>query len=88
MISVLCTIFMAQRRDGKLLRQIAERLREIRKELKITQDTVIEDTGVSIANIEAGSMNLTIMTIAILCEYYEVTLEEFFKGINLPTNLQ
>ncbi len=68
---------MAQRRDDKVLRQVAERIRDIRKELKITQDVVEDDTSLSIGRIEAGSMNL----IVILCDYFEVSLEEFFHGI-------
>ncbi len=79
---------MAQRHDNKLLRQIAKRLRDIRKELKITQTVVKEDTGVSISNIELGCINISIMTIAILCEYYGVTLEEFFKGIETNDLIQ
>ena len=69
------------RRDDKVLLQIAERIREIRKELKITQNVVEEETGLSIGRIEAGSMNLTITTIVILCDYFEVSLEDFFRGI-------
>jgi transcriptional regulator with XRE-family HTH domain len=72
---------MPQRHDDKLLRQIAEKLCDIRKELKITQVTVFADTHVRISNIESGKMNPTIMSIAILCEYYGVSLEEFFQGI-------
>ncbi len=72
---------MAQRRDDKVLRQVAERIRDIRKELKITQDVVEDDTSLSIGRIEAGSMNLSLTTIVILCDYFEVSLEEFFHGI-------
>ncbi len=69
------------RRDDRVLRQIADRIREIRKELKITQTTVIEDTGVNIGNIEAVPKNLSITSIVILCDYFEVSLEDFFRGI-------
>ncbi len=72
---------MAKRHNEKLLRQIAERLRDIRKELKITQDVVKKEVGVAISEIEGGRMNPTIMTIAILCQYYDVSLEDFFRGI-------
>ena len=72
---------MVQRRDDKVLRQIADRIREIRKELKITQTTIIEDTGINIGNLEATPKNLAITTIVILCDYFEVSLEEFFRGI-------
>ncbi len=65
----------------KVLRQIADRIREIRKELKITQTTIIEDTGINLGNLEATPKNLTITTIVILCDYFEVSLEEFFRGI-------
>ncbi len=73
---------MTQRRDDKLLRQIIERLREIRKACRLTQDAVYEDTNVDIGKYEARPANLSITTIAILCKYYEIPLEEFFKGID------
>jgi transcriptional regulator with XRE-family HTH domain len=72
---------MAPRRDEKVLRQVADRIREIRKELKITQTTVFEDTSINIGNIESSPLNLTITSIVILCDYFEVSLEEFFRGI-------
>ncbi len=72
---------MPQRGDDKVLRQVAERIREIRKELKITQDVVEEDSGLSVGRIEAGSADLTLTTIVIPCDYFEVSLEEFFRGI-------
>ncbi len=68
--------------DHKILRQIALRFRELRKERKLTLDAVIFDTGINIKRIEyEGNRNLSIDTITRLCEYYEVTLEEFFKGL-------
>lgn len=73
---------MTQRRDDKLLRQIIERLRKIRKARGLTQDAVYEDTNVDIGKYEACLANLSITTIAILCKYYEIPLEEFFKGID------
>ncbi len=73
--------YMAERRNDKLLGQVAERIRDLRKERALTQTAVYEDTGLSIGRIEAGSMNLTLTTISILCDYFEITLEEFFRGI-------
>ncbi len=70
-----------KRRDDQLLRQIADRIREIRKELKITQDVVFEDIGVNVSVIESKAQNLTMTTVAILCDYFEVSLEDFFRGI-------
>lgn len=70
-----------------MLRQIVQRLRELRKARALTQDAVYEDTNVDIGRYEARPNNLSITTIAILCSYYEITLEEFFKGINLSDEL-
>ncbi len=70
-----------------MLRQIMDRLRGLRKTRGLTQDAVFEDTSVDIKYYESRLTNLSITTIAILCSYYEVTLEEFFKGINLSQEL-
>ncbi len=78
---------MAHRRDEKLIRQVMDKMRELRKTRGLTQDAVYEDTGVQIKVYETGTYNPTITTIAILCCYFGVTLEEFFKGINLSQEL-
>ena len=72
---------MAERRDDRVLKWVAQRLRQLRKERGLTQTAVWEDTGVSMGRIEAGSLNLSLTTIAILCEYFEITFEEFFRGL-------
>ena len=78
---------MPQRRDDNLVQQVADRVRELRKARGLTQDALREDTGVHIKNIESKGINLTVTTIAILCEYFEISLEEFFKGITPSKNL-
>lgn len=72
---------MAERRDEKLLARVAERLCGLRKARGLTQAAVYEDTNVHIGQIEAKHNNISITTLSILCDYYETTLEEFFKGI-------
>ncbi|MCC8089214.1 MAG: helix-turn-helix domain-containing protein [Rikenellaceae bacterium] len=32
-------------------------------------------------NLELGKTNISISTLSILCEYYGITMEEFFKGL-------
>ena len=64
-----------------MLQWVALRIRELRKERGLTQTAVIEDTGISLGRIESGRMNLSLTTIAILCEYFEITFEEFFRGL-------
>ncbi len=80
---------MAERRsDDKMLRQIMDRLCELRKTRGLTIDAVREDTGIDLGYYESRLTNMSITTIAILCSYYEIPLEEFFKGINLSDELK
>ncbi|MCD7968952.1 MAG: hypothetical protein LUF87_01180 [Alistipes sp.] len=39
------------------------------------------DTDLNIGNLELGRTNITVSTLSILCNYYGLTLEEFFKGL-------
>ena len=69
------------RRDEKAIRQVAERIRQLRKEHGLTLDALHEDTGLHVKNIESKGMNITISSIAIICRYFEISLEDFFKGL-------
>jgi transcriptional regulator with XRE-family HTH domain len=78
---------MTPRRDDKLIRQITGRIRELRKARGLTQDAVYEDTNVDVRHIESKGTNVTVTTVAILCSYFEITLEEFFRGIETSSDL-
>lgn len=68
-----------QRRNELLLRQITERLKEIRHRKNLTQEAVGFDTDLNIGRIESGRHSITLTTLAILCEYYGITFEQFFR---------
>lgn len=70
-----------QRRNEILVHMIAKRLQELRRERNLTQENVRFDTDLNIGRIETGQHSITITTLADLCDYYGVTLEEFFKSI-------
>lgn len=36
---------------------------------------------INIGRIEVGQHSITLSTLADLCDYYGITLEEFFRGI-------
>lgn len=71
-----------QRKNEKVLREVAERLRDLRNKRGISQDTVYIDTDVNVKRIEVGSINISLTTLVLLCNYYGVTLEEFFRGMD------
>lgn len=70
-----------QRRDRKVERQIAERLKMFRLARGLTQEDVRFSTDINIARAEGGYGSLSIGTIVDLCDYYEISLEEFFRGV-------
>lgn len=71
------------RKDTQLLGAIAHRLQELRKKHGLSQVRVSMDTGVNISRTESGKRTLSIHSVAILCSYYGISLECFFKGIDL-----
>ncbi len=70
-----------QRRNEILVKRIAKRLQELRQERNLTQENVRFDMDLNIGRIETGQHSITITTLADLCDYYGVTLGEFFKSI-------
>lgn len=79
---VFC-IVKKQRRNKVLLDAVVEKLKQLRKERNLTQEVVTFDTELNISRIEMGTHSITLTTLADLCKYYGVTLEEFFKGIKI-----
>ncbi len=75
------------RRDQQFLEDIARRLKEIRAARRLSQQRVTMDTGINISRYEVAERNVTATTIGLLCKYYGISMEEFFKGIevhNIP----
>ncbi len=70
---------MAQLTDTELLKEIASKLKQLRKEKGITQETFYNDTNIHIARIERGKTNISISTLNAICTYFEVSLSEFFS---------
>lgn len=70
--------------EPRLVTQIIARLKEIRKQRGILQESVLFDLGINIGRVEGGRHCPTVLTLARLCGYYGVTLEELFKGIDIP----
>ena len=74
------------RKDNQFLNDLAERLKALRKKRKLSQMRVTMDTGINIGRVESGKRMLSVHSVAILCSYYGVSMEEFFRGIKLTAN--
>lgn len=70
---------MGQYKDGILLKKIAIEIKRLRREHNITQDAFYYDTNIHIARIETGKVNPSISTIKAICDYFDISLMEFFE---------
>jgi transcriptional regulator with XRE-family HTH domain len=72
---------MAQVKNQVLLKKIAQRIKALREKKGITQEQFYNDTGIHLGRIETGTMNITVSTLDAVCQYLDVSLDEFFKGL-------
>ena len=64
-----------QRRDEILLQKIVLRIKELRSIHGHTQEKLKEATGLNFPNLTS---------IAIICRYYNISLDEFFAPMEYP----
>ncbi|HHC78605.1 MAG TPA: XRE family transcriptional regulator [Flavobacteriia bacterium] len=70
---------MAQIKDDILLKKIALCIKQIRKDAAITLDDFYVDTGIHLARIEQGKTNISIITLSAICNYFDISLKDFFS---------
>ena len=63
----------------KLLLELAMRVKELRNERGLTQEDCLNDTGILFSRIEQGKRNISLTTLHDICNYFNITFEEFFK---------
>jgi transcriptional regulator with XRE-family HTH domain len=72
---------MRQIRNDKLLERIALRIKELREKNFLSQEEIYLDTNINVARIESEKTNISISTLEALCRYFNITLKDFFEGI-------
>jgi transcriptional regulator with XRE-family HTH domain len=72
---------MSQIKNKKLLKSIAVQLKELRLLNNITQEDFYNDTNIHIARIETGNNNVSISTLDVICQYFNISLSKFFAKI-------
>ena len=73
-----------QRRDEILLQKIVLRIKELRSIHGHTQEKLKEATGLNIPNLGTGENFPNLTSIAIICRYYNISLDEFFAPMEYP----
>ena len=64
-----------------LLRSIGARLKCLRVERGYTQEVATDRTGVNVGLYEIGKTNITVVLLAVLCNFYGIALDEFFRNM-------
>ncbi|MCT4698352.1 helix-turn-helix domain-containing protein [Tenacibaculum haliotis] len=59
-------------------KKIALCLKILREEHNITLNDFYIDTGIHLARIEQGKTNVTIFTLHKICDYFNITMLDFF----------
>ena len=72
---------MGQVRDDILLREIAKKVKDLRRGKKMSQLELLFELNIHIGRIEAGKNNLTISSLNVICKYFDLTLGEFFTEL-------
>jgi transcriptional regulator with XRE-family HTH domain len=65
--------------NKELINKIVFQIKVIRKSKNVTLENFYFDTGIHLARIEQGNQNITISTLSKICEYYNISLSDFFK---------
>lgn len=73
---------MSKQRINKILvSSIAKHIKQLREDKGISQEMFYIDTDIHIGRIESGKSNITVSTLSSICDYFDLTLVDFFKGI-------
>lgn len=70
-----------QRFNEELITKIVKRIKQLREEKSVSQETFYIDTDIHIARIETGRINITVSTLQDICDYFEISLVDFFVGM-------
>jgi transcriptional regulator with XRE-family HTH domain len=70
-----------QRCNTELLSKIVKKIKQLREEKHISQEMFYFDTEIHIARIETGKINITVSTLKDICDYFNISIVDFFDGI-------
>jgi DNA-binding XRE family transcriptional regulator len=69
--------FSVMESNKNILIDLAIKVKELRKLKGVTQEQVLNDTGIHIAGIEQGKRDISYTTLVKLATYFDVSLNDF-----------
>lgn len=70
-----------RRRNDFFVGQVVGKLKGFRQERNLPQEVVSDETGLNIGRIETGRHDISLSTLASLCDYYGISPRELFQDI-------
>lgn len=67
--------------NKEVLLELANRIKTLRNERKLTQSVCYEETGINFGRIERGIRDISFTTLLKICRYFKVPINEFLKDI-------
>ncbi|CAM1334189.1 XRE family transcriptional regulator [Tenacibaculum aestuariivivum] len=68
-------------KEGIMRKKMALCFKMLREESQVTLDDFYIDTGIHLARIEQGKTNVTIATLQKICDYFNITILDFFTKL-------
>ena len=68
-------------KNSVLISQITLCIKELRKNKKVSLEVFYFDTGIHLARIEQGKQDISVSTISKICDYFEISLSDFFAKV-------
>ena len=68
-------------KNDLLIKEIARQIKELRLSRNLSQEDVYLDTDIHCGRLEQGKNNITVSTLKVLCDYFHISLSEFFNRI-------
>ncbi len=72
---------MARQVESELIEKIVLKIKKLRENKGVSLQEFYNDTGIHLARIESEKRDIPISTISRVCKYFDLTLQEFFRGI-------
>jgi transcriptional regulator with XRE-family HTH domain len=73
---------MSDKVKKELLLKLAKRVKQLRLEKGLTQAQACIDSKIHFGRIEQGKRDISFTTLFKVCEYFEISANDFFENFN------
>ena len=73
--------YVAKHGNKDYFKKVGLRIKKLRMERSLTAREVTYDVGLNIGRIENAGDDIRLGSILKLCDYFEITIQEFFEGL-------